>query len=131
MDAVLMLLVSLVQGVRTTLGMWLKIRPRDWHAQSGPSALPQAKSGIHLQESHHPHGVILALVPRISVGPSRGLSIDPLETAPSRMEADKVRVPGEGRGPVLRAAQTSTADVSSALPRVVMTPSMGEISATA
>ena len=83
MDAVLMLWVSLVQGARTTLQMWLRIRPRNWHTQSEVSALPQATSGNHLHERTHTRGVIL------------GMETDPL-----------VRVRREGGGPVLRAAQT-------------------------
>ena len=78
-DAVLMLCVSLVQGAATTLQMWRRARQRDWHTQSGASALPQAKSGISSQGTNPTHGVILGLVPRISVGTPRGLSIDPHE----------------------------------------------------
>jgi hypothetical protein len=48
-DAVLMLFVELVHGVATTLGMWRRVEQRDWHTQSGVSALPQAKSDIHLR----------------------------------------------------------------------------------
>ena len=80
LNAVLMLFAELVHGVTATLGMWRRVGTRDWHAQSDASALPQAKSDIHLQKDNFTHGVILGLVPRISVGPSRGLSIDPLET---------------------------------------------------
>jgi hypothetical protein len=137
-EAVLMRCMSLVQGAATTLGMWLSIRRRDWHTQSETSALPQATPGTDLQERTYTHGVILGLVPRISVGPTRGLAVDPHETdnrdyrhkaendsvdaAPYRMEADKVRVPGEGRGPVLRAAQTTTH--RSALTRAGQTPAL-------
>jgi hypothetical protein len=80
LNAVLMLFIELVHGVATTLGMWRRVGTRDWHTQSDASALPQAKSDIHLTKDNSTHGVILGLVPRISVGPSRGLSIDPLET---------------------------------------------------
>jgi hypothetical protein len=48
-DAVLMLFVELVHGVATTLGMWRRVEQRDWHTQSGVSALPQAKSDIQLR----------------------------------------------------------------------------------
>jgi hypothetical protein len=48
-DAVLLLWVRLVQGVATTLGMWRRVEPRDWHTQSDISALPQAKSDIQLR----------------------------------------------------------------------------------
>jgi len=108
-DAVLMLCVSLVQGVRTTLGMWRRIRRRDWHTQSDISALPHAKSGISSQGTKLTQGVILGLVPRISAGSSRGLSIDPRKAinqdARHKAERDSVDVvqtrstlviPGEG-----------------------------------
>jgi hypothetical protein len=80
MHAVLLLCVRLVHGVATTLGMWRKAGARDWHTRSRCTALPQAKSDIHLKEANTTHGVILGLVPRISVGTSRGLSTIPLET---------------------------------------------------
>jgi hypothetical protein len=48
-DAVLLLCVRLVHGVATTLGMWRRVEQRDWHTQSGSSALPQAKSDIQLR----------------------------------------------------------------------------------
>ena len=93
-EAVLMLCVSLVQGVGATLGMWRRAAQRDWHTQSGISALPQATSGIQLQDNNHTHGVILWLGPRIPAGSSRGLSIDPHETinrdAPAKPEHDSV-----------------------------------------
>ena len=111
-DAVLMLCVSLVQGVGATLGMWRRAAQRDWHTQSGISALPQATSGIQLQDNNHTHGVILGQAkrdPRIPVGSPRGLSIDPLDTrnqdARVKPEHDSVAVaptrstlviPGEG-----------------------------------
>ena len=79
LHAVLMLCVSLVQGVGATLRMWRRTGQRDWHTQSGIFALPQATSGIQLQDNNHTHGVILGLVPRISAGSPRGLSIDPRE----------------------------------------------------
>ena len=60
--------------------MIFKRTHRDWHTGHAHEDLPQAKSGIHLQKEPNPtHGVILGLVPRISVGTPRGLSIDPLE----------------------------------------------------
>ncbi len=118
-----MLCVSLVQGARTTLGMVFNRTHRDWHTETAHDALPQATSGNQLQETNPTHGVILGLVPRISAGTPRGLSIDPREAinrdarhkgehdivdvATPGQEADLlVRVPGGGRDPVLRAAQT-------------------------
>ena len=80
LHAVLTRFVSLVQGARTTLGMIFKRNHRDWHMEDAQDDLPQAKFGIQLQkEPNHTHGVILGLVPRISVGTPRGLSIDPRE----------------------------------------------------
>jgi hypothetical protein len=82
-DAVLMLFVSLVQGATTTLQMWLRIEPRDWHMQSEASALPQAKSGKQTQESNTTHGVSLGQAerdPRIPAGRLRGLAVDPHKT---------------------------------------------------
>jgi hypothetical protein len=49
LNAVLLLCVRLVHAVATTLGMWRRIGRRDWHTQSGVSALPQAKSDIQLR----------------------------------------------------------------------------------
>jgi len=128
-DAVLMLCANLVHNVRTTLGMICKRSLRDWHTETAREVLPQATIGISSQVTIATHGVILGLVPRISAGPTRVLAIIPLETnnwvsrhkaendfagvASSRMKADKVRVPREGGGPVLRAAQAH--DHSSAL----------------
>jgi hypothetical protein len=50
LNAVLLLCVRLVHGVATTLGMWRRVEQRDWHTQSGSSALPQAKSDIQLRD---------------------------------------------------------------------------------
>jgi len=123
LEAVLCVFVSLLQGARTTLRMPFNRSHRDWDRESAHEDRPQATSGNHLPESSPSHRVILGLVPRIPVGPSRGHGIDPLEThnrdfwrnaendpvdvARSRMEADLlVRVPRAGGGPVLREAQT-------------------------
>jgi len=54
MHAVLMLVVCLVQGVVATFGMRRWIGQRDWHAQSGTSALPQTKPDIHLKDPTAP-----------------------------------------------------------------------------
>jgi hypothetical protein len=129
-DAALMLCVSLVQGAATTLGMIFNRRSRDWHTEDAHEVLPQATSCTHLQECTHIHGVILGLVPRIYVGPTRGLANTPPEPQnrdsrhkaendsvladTSAMEADRVRVLGEGRGPVLRLAQTASGNATSA-----------------
>jgi hypothetical protein len=79
LHAVLMLFVELVHGVATTLGMIFKRTRRDWHTADAREDLPQAKSDIHIKESNSTHGVILGLVPGISVGTPRGLSVAPLE----------------------------------------------------
>jgi hypothetical protein len=81
MHAVLLLCVRLVQGVAATLGMIFRRDVRDWHTSTTQEALPQAKSDIQIKkESNTTHGVILGLVPRISVGSSRGLATIPFET---------------------------------------------------
>ena len=108
-DAVLMLFVSLVQGVATTFGMGRWIRARDWHTRSGSSALPQTKPDIHIEEetpstesgstvrraspSEHPKGP--ANTPSEDHnGKSRNHGTDT-----QTLEACNARVPGEGRGP--------------------------------
>jgi hypothetical protein len=54
MHAVLMLFVSLVQGVAATFGMRRSRKLRDWHTQPLPSALPRTKPDIQLREHHTP-----------------------------------------------------------------------------
>ncbi len=81
LGAVLMLRVSLVQGVVTTLRKIFKRNHRDWHTESACENLPQATSGNSSQGTNHTHGVILGLDPRISVGSSRGLASIPHETS--------------------------------------------------
>ena len=134
-----MLCVSLVHHAATTLGMILNRRLRDWHTADAHEDLPQATSGNHLPETTQTHGVMLGLVPSISVGPTRGLANDPREAinrdarhkgehdtvdvAPFRLEACLLaRVPGEGRGPVLREAQPHIH--RSALTRTGWTPAL-------
>ena len=80
LGAVLMLCVSLVQGAATTFREIFNRTRRDWHTEDAHKVLPQATSGISFQGPNSTHGVILGLVPRISVGPTRGLAVDPLET---------------------------------------------------
>ena len=109
-DAVLMLFVSLVQGVATTFGMRFNRQPRDWHTDTTREALPQTKPDIHIEEEDllpqsraalcrtslldHPKGQ--ANAPSESHnGKSRNHGTD---TQP--LEACNARVPGEGRGPV-------------------------------
>ena len=81
MEAVLLLCVSLVQGVATTFGMRFNRRTRDWHMDQTDEALPQTTSDIHLQKDDTSNGVILGPVPRISVRPTRGLANTPHEAS--------------------------------------------------
>jgi hypothetical protein len=110
MDAVLLLCVRLVQGVATTLGMIFKRERRDWHTASAHEDLPQAKSDIQLQETKPAvtlSQVALMVSSTQSVRPSNHERVITAH-ATTTLEADPlVRVPGEGRGPVLREAQTS------------------------
>ncbi len=99
-DAVLMLCVSLVQGAATTLGMIFNRTHRDWHTETAHEDLPQAKSGNQPKET-------------------------PLAAKASRTEACTLaRVPCEGRGPVLREAQTSTSLATSALTHADQSPAL-------
>ena len=50
LEAVLCVVVSLVQGVRATFRMRFKHRARDWHTGSVREALPQTKPDIHIKE---------------------------------------------------------------------------------
>ena len=136
LGAALMLCVSLVQTAATTLGMILNRRSRDWHTQATHEALPQATSGPHSQGTDTPR-VMLGPVPSISVGTPQGLADIPRETinrdarhtgepdtvdvTRSGMEAWPLAcVPGGGRDPVLREAQTR--DHRSALTRAAWAP---------
>ena len=105
----LMLFVSLVQGVATTFGMGRWIRARDWHTRAGSSALPQTKPDIHIKEATPATESRSALCRTSPVANPKGLANAPSEarTRKSRnhgtdtetLEASKARVPGEGRGP--------------------------------
>ncbi len=79
-DAVLMLVVCLVQGVRATFGMRRRSSIGDWHTEAEAPALPQTKPDIQLEATQPNHAVILGLVPRIPVGPTRGQADTPHET---------------------------------------------------
>ena len=126
-EAVLMLLVSLAQGVAATFGMRRCGGERDWHTRSDATVLPQTKPGSRLETTTPNHAVILGLVPRIPVGSTRGQANAPLETPnrDSRHKAENdtvgvealeqeagllARVPREGGDPVSaqRALPTST-----------------------
>jgi hypothetical protein len=93
LEAVLCVFVSLVQGVRTTLGMIFNRTHRDWHTESAHEDLPQATSGISSQGTNAAHA------------------------ATPGKEADKVRLTREGRGPVLREAQTPATRMTRAFMR--------------
>jgi hypothetical protein len=121
LEAALCVFVSLVQGAATTLWMIFKPTRRDWHTETAQQDLPRATSGISSKGPNSTHGLMLGPVPSISVGTPRGLTNAPpkainrgarhwaerdsVDVAPTRMEANKVRVPRMGRGPALRAAQ--------------------------
>jgi hypothetical protein len=108
-DAVLMLFVSLVQGVATTFGMGRRIRARDWHARAGSSALPQTKPDIHIKEATPATESRAALcrtsLPDRPKGQATAPSEDHTRKSPNHgtntqtLEACNARVPGEGRGP--------------------------------
>jgi len=53
-DAVLMLVVCLVQGVRATFGMRRRSSIGDWHTEAEAPALPQTKPDMHLKEDTTP-----------------------------------------------------------------------------
>ena len=108
-DAVLMLFVSLVQGVATTFGMRFNRQPRDWHTGEAREALPQTKPDIHIKEATPSTESRAALRRTSLVANPKGLANAPSEarTRKSRnhgtdtetLEACNARVPGEGRGP--------------------------------
>jgi len=80
MHAVLMLVVCLVQGVAATFRMRRWIGKRDWHAQSGTSALPQTKPDIQSQDPTTPTESLSALCRESLLEAPKGLANDPLET---------------------------------------------------
>ena len=108
-DAVLMLFVSLVQGVATTFGMGRWIRARDWHTHSDSSALPQTKPDIHIKEATHSIESGSGMAQASPLEHAKGQANTPSEahTRESRnhgtdtqtLDACNARVPGEGRGP--------------------------------
>ncbi len=109
LEAVLCVVMSLVQGVVATFGMRRWIGQRDWHAQSGTQALPQTKPDIQSQDPTTPTESLSALCRESLLANPRGLANDPLETLnrDSRdrpendtvdveaLEAGKARVPGD------------------------------------
>ncbi len=107
-DAVLMLFVSLVQGVATTFGMRFNRQPRDWHTDATREALPQTKPDIHIKEETPSTESGSGLAQASLVDHPKGQANAPSEdhTRQSRdfrtdpLEACNARVPGEGRGPV-------------------------------
>jgi len=119
LEAVLCVVMSLVQGVRATFGMRRWIGKRDWHTRSATSALPQTKPDIHIKEDTTPTESRPALCQESLLAPSTGLTNNPLdplnrgsrnksETETGEVEAPAgaleacplARVPGAGRGPV-------------------------------
>ena len=118
LEAVLCVVMSLVQGVAATFGMRRWIGQRDWHAQSGTQALPQTKPDIQSQDPTTPTESLSALCRESLLANPRGLANDPLETlnrdSRDRPENDTgeveapagaleacplARVPGECRDP--------------------------------
>ena len=61
LNAVLLLCVSLVQGVATTLGMWLGRKARECHTHLAVPALPQAKPDIHFRNQSQTASLPLAV----------------------------------------------------------------------
>ena len=79
MHAVLMLVVSLVHGVRATFGMRFNRRDRDWHADEMREALPRTKPGIHLRKDTVPTESLSALCRESLLANPKGLKASPLE----------------------------------------------------
>ena len=79
LNATLCVLAELVHSVAAMLGMRNRRQARECDTIQMPEALPQATHDTQLQEANSTHGVILGPVPRISVGPTRGLAIIPRE----------------------------------------------------
>ena len=80
LEAVLCVVMSLVQGVAATFGMRRWIGQRYWHAQSGTSALPQTKPDIQSQDPTIPTESLSALCRESLLEHPKGLANDPLET---------------------------------------------------
>ena len=133
-DAVLMLFVSLVQGVATTFGMGRWIRARDWHTRSGSSALPQTKPDIHLKEEDSLPESRAALRQTSLLEHARGQADAPSEDhnresqklVTELLEAGKARVPGEGRGPARNARSSHAQPRRSFPPERANAPAMTE-----
>lgn len=119
LEAVLCVVMSLVQGVRATFGMRKWIGKRDWHTRSATSALPQTKPDIHIEEDTAPTESGSALCRESLLAPPAGLTNNPLEPlnqgSRNKSETDTcevvapagaleacplARLPGGGRGPV-------------------------------
>ena len=78
LTALLCVIAELVRSVAVMLGMRNRRQVRVCDTIQMPEALPQATHDTH-QEANSTHGVILGLVPRISVGPTQGLANTPRE----------------------------------------------------
>ena len=108
-DAVLMLFVSLVQGVATTFGMGFNRQTRDWHTDKTCEALPQTKLGIHIKDAppstESGSGMAQASLLEHPKGQANAPSEDHNRksrnhgTGAEPLEACTASVPGEGRGP--------------------------------
>ena len=105
----LMLFVSLVQGVATTFGMRFNRQPRDWHTDATREALPQTKPDIHIKEATPSTESRSGLAHASLLEHPKGQANAPSEdhkresrnqgTNTQPLEACNARVPGEGRGP--------------------------------
>jgi len=99
LEAVLCVVMSLVQGVAATFGMRRWIGQRDWHAQSGTQALPQTKPDIQSQDPTTPTESRSALCRESLLEHPKGLASDPLETL-NRDSRDALRLPENDTGEV-------------------------------
>jgi len=106
-DVVLMLCVSLAQGVATTLGRILSRTSRDWHTAAAHEDLPQARSGNQSQGARTANGIILRLVPSPPLGASRGARIDPFEIQTHRPVIPDARA-ATGFSPALKRVGNDT-----------------------
>jgi hypothetical protein len=103
LEAVLCALVMIVSNVAAMFGMGFNHRRRDWHTTDAQEVLPQTRPDIQFRENSGTASRRLAVNAQRQ---TQTLTQITSRATHTRQEADKVRVPGEGRGPVLRAAQT-------------------------
>jgi hypothetical protein len=120
LNAVLLLCVSLVQGVAAMFGMRKRNKDRDWHTKLEPKALPQTKRDIQVEDIFGPASRRLAVDAQRRTQTLTQTTIIGF-AACTRQEVDLLVGVARGGGhPVLRAAQTHSH--MSALTRVDQTP---------